>query len=65
MKEAIVAFQNDFATQLLLAPIELDFSYESYIKEKMELNGCERLDDYLSFFEENAFLEMEIRNLRV
>jgi len=61
MKEAIVAFQNDFATQLLLAPLELDFSYERYIKEKMEANGCENIDDYLSFFEENAFLEREIR----
>jgi len=61
MKEAIVAFQNDFATQLLLAPIELDFSYERYIREKMEANGCEKIDDYLSFFEENRFIEMEIR----
>jgi len=61
MKEAIVAFQNDFATQLLLAPIELDFSYERYIREKMEANSCEKIDDYLSFFEENRFIEMEIR----
>jgi len=61
MKEAIVAFQNDFATQLLLAPKELDFSYERYVRDKMEANGCEKLDDYLSFFEENAFLEREIR----
>jgi hypothetical protein len=61
MKEAIVAFQNDFATQLLLAPEELDFSYERYVKEKIEANGCEKLDDYLSFFEENAFLEKEIK----
>jgi predicted nucleotidyltransferase component of viral defense system len=62
MKEAIVAFQNDFATQLLLAPEELDFSYERYVKEKMEVNGCNSLDDYLSFFEENAFLESEIKS---
>jgi predicted nucleotidyltransferase component of viral defense system len=61
MKEAIVTFQNDFATQLLLAPTELNFSYECYIKEKMDLNSCERIDDYLSFFEENTFLEMEIK----
>jgi len=61
MKEAIIAFQNDFATQLLLAPKSLDFSYERYIKEKMEANGCEKVDDYLSFFEENTFVEMEIR----
>ena len=61
MREAIVAFQNDFATQLLLAPEELDFSYERYVKEKMEVNGCENLDDYLSFFEENGFIEREIK----
>jgi hypothetical protein len=61
MKEAIVAFQNDFATQLLLAPNELDFSYKKYLKEKMEFNECDRVDDYLSFFEENAFLEREIK----
>jgi len=61
MKEAIVTFQNDFATQLLLAPAELDFSYERYIREKMEANSCEKIDDYLSFFEENRFIEIEIR----
>jgi len=61
MKEAIIAFQNDFATQLLLAPKSLDFSYERYIKEKMEANNCNKIDDYLSFFKENSFMEMEIR----
>jgi len=63
MKESILAFQNDFATQLLLAPCVLDFSYEKYLKEKMKLNGCERVDDYLSFFEENTFLESELKLL--
>ena len=62
MREAIIAFQNDFATKLLLAPDELDFSYKRYVKEKMEFNGCDSVDDYLSFFEENAFLEREIRS---
>jgi len=61
MKEAIVAFQNDFATQLLLAPNELDFSYERYVKEKMKFNACDSVDEYLSFFEENGFLEREIK----
>ncbi|SFV50801.1 hypothetical protein MNB_SV-12-1079 [hydrothermal vent metagenome] len=61
MKEAIISFQNDFATQLLLTPKELDFSYERYIHRQMEANSCERVEDYLSFFEENIFLEMEIR----
>lgn len=61
MKEAIVNFQNDFASKLLLAPNELDFSYENYLKERMRENECDSVDDYLSFFEENEFLEMEIR----
>jgi len=63
MKEAIVAFQNDFATQLLLAPKELDFSYKKYLNEKMKFNECDRVDDYLSFFEENGFLERELRSI--
>ncbi len=63
MKEAILTFQNNFATQLLLAPKALDFSYEKYVREKMEENECDTLDDYLSFFEENVFLENEIRIL--
>jgi hypothetical protein len=53
--------QNDFATQLLLAPNKLDFSYERYVKEKMEINECDNIDDYLIFFEENEFLESEIK----
>jgi len=46
MKEAIVAFQNDFANTLLLAPKMLDFSYEKYLKEKMKINECESVEDY-------------------
>jgi len=60
MKEAIIQFQNDFATTLLLAPKELDFSYERYLKTKMQENNCEKAEDYLTFFEENAFVEKEI-----
>ncbi|CAA6825699.1 MAG: Unknown protein [uncultured Sulfurovum sp.] len=63
MKEAVLTFQNNFATELLLAPEALDFSYEKYVREKMEENGCDTLDDYLSFFEENIFLENEIKIL--
>ena len=63
MKEAIVSFQNDFASTLLLAPKALDFSYETYLNRKMKENACEKVDDYLSFFEENEFLEREIRSL--
>ena len=62
MKEAIVAFQNDFANTLLLAPEVLDFSYERYVKRKIEESACESVEEYLSFYEENPFLEQEIRD---
>ncbi|MCH9741396.1 MAG: nucleotidyl transferase AbiEii/AbiGii toxin family protein [Epsilonproteobacteria bacterium] len=61
MKEAIITFQNDFANMLLLAPKELDFSYEAYLETKMRENKCETVEEYLSFFEENIFVEEEIR----
>ncbi len=61
MKEAIVAFQNDFASTLLLAPKELDFSYETYVTKQMEKNSCSTVEEYLSFFEENAFVEEELK----
>ncbi|HHS93195.1 MAG TPA: hypothetical protein ENK82_07600 [Campylobacterales bacterium] len=61
MKEAIVNFQNDFANTLLLAPEELDFSHEAYLKQKMAENECESVDEYLTFYEENAFIEQECR----
>lgn len=60
MKEVIVTFQNDFANTLLLAPEILDFSYERYIKRKMEESMCESVDEYLNFYEENRFIEREI-----
>ncbi len=63
LKEAIVVFQNDFANTLLLAPKLLDFSYETYIKEKIEENRCENIEDYLSFYEENTFVEEQIRGI--
>lgn len=63
MKEAIVNFQNDFATTLLLAPEMLDFSYEGYLRRKMEENSCESMDEYLSFYEENAFIEQACRGI--
>ena len=65
MKEAIIAFQNDFANTLLLAPKELDFSYEAYVKEQIEKNSCSTVDEYLSFFEENFFIEEECKNIKV
>ena len=63
MKEAIIAFQNDFANTLLLAPKELDFSYETYVKKQMEKNNCSTIDEYLSFFEENFFIEEECKKI--
>lgn len=63
MKEAIIQFQNDFASTLLLAPKELDFSYESYLNQNMQENACEKAEDYLSFFEANMFLEREIKDI--
>ena len=63
MKEAIIAFQNDFANTLLLAPKELDFSYETYVQKQMEKNNCSTIDEYLSFFEENLFIEEACNNI--
>jgi len=65
MKEAIIAFQNDFANTLLLAPKELDFSYATYLKKQMEKNNCSTVEEYLSFFEENAFIEEECIGIKV
>ena len=65
MKEAIIAFQNDFANTLLLAPKELDFSYETYVRTQMEKNSCSTVEEYLSFFEENVFIEEECRGIKV
>ena len=61
MREAIEAFQNNFAITLLLAPEILDFSYEKYLEDKMRENECESVEDYLTFYEENGFIEDEIR----
>ena len=63
MKEAIVAFQNDFESTLLLAPKELDFSYETYLRTQMEKNNSSTVEEYLSFFEENFFIEEECRGI--
>jgi len=65
MKEAIIAFQNDFANTLLLAPKELDFSYETYIRTQMGKNNCLTVEEYLSFFEENFFIEEECESFLI
>jgi hypothetical protein len=36
-------------------------SYTKYLKEKLRINNCVTIDDYLSFFEENTFLDNEIK----
>ncbi len=62
MKEAIRNFQNDFSYALLDATIEiLDFSYASYLKDKVLQFDCDNAENYLSFYEENAFVEKECR----
>jgi len=63
MKEAVINFQNDFANTLLLAPELLDFSYATYLKEKMKENECDTVDDYLSIYENNTFIEKECRKI--
>lgn len=63
MKEAVINFQNNFANTLLLAPELLDFSYASYLKEKMKESGCDSVDEYLSFYENNTFIEKECRKM--
>ncbi len=62
MKEAIKNFQNDFSCVLLNADTTmLDFSYETYLKDKILQFDCDNSENYLSFYEENAFVEQECR----
>ena len=63
MKEAVKNFQNDFSCLLLDASTEiLDFSYAAYLKEKVAQFDCDSAENYLSFYEENAFVEQECRH---
>lgn len=62
MKEAIKNFQNDFSCVVLDTTTEiLDFSYETYLKDKVIQFDCDSSENYLSFYEENAFIEQECR----
>jgi len=62
MKKAIENFQYDFASVLLDVEIDtLDFSYETYIKEKVLEFDCQNAENYLDFYEKNAFIEQECR----
>lgn len=62
MKKAIENFQYHFASVLLDAELDtLDFSYETYLKEKVIEFDCEDAENYLSFYEKNAFIEQECR----
>ena len=63
MKEAIINFQNDFTNVLLLAPEWLDFSYAAYLKEKMKEIECDSIDNYLTVYENNIFIEKECRKI--
>ncbi len=62
MKKEIENFQYNFASVLLDADIEiLDFSYGKYLNDKVLKFDCENAENYLSFYEENAFVEKECR----
>ncbi len=62
MKKAIENFQYHFASVLLDADIDaLDFSYETYLKEKVIEFDCQNAENYLNFYEKNAFVEQECR----
>ncbi len=62
MKKAIENFQYKFTSSLLDADIEiLDFSYGTYLNDKVLEFDCENAENYLSFYEGNAFVEKECR----
>ncbi len=62
MKKAIENFQYHLTSVLLDVDIDvLDFSYETYLKEKVIEFDCQNADNYLSFYEKNAFVEQECR----
>ena len=62
MKKAIEEFQNDFVSVLLDPQADiLDFSYEKYLKDKVLVFACDNAENYLSFYEKNAFVEQECR----
>jgi len=62
MKKAIEDFQEDFVSVLLDAQTSmLDFSYEKYLKDKILAFDCDTAENYLSFYEKNAFVEHECR----
>ena len=62
MKEAVENFQNDLICLLLDVETEiLDFSYSRYLEEKITQFDCDSAENYLSFYEENAFFEQECR----
>jgi len=62
MKKAIEEFQEEFASVLLDTQIDrLDFSYEKYLQEKVSAFDCDSAENYLSFYEKNAFVEQECR----
>ena len=62
MKKAIEDFQEDFASVLLDAQTSmLDFTYEKYLKDKVLAFDCDTAENYLSFYEKNAFVEQECR----
>ena len=62
MKKAIEEFQEDFASVLLDTETDrLDFTYKTYLQEKVSAFNCDSVENYLSFYEKNAFVEQECR----
>lgn len=62
MKKAIEHFQYHFTSVLLDENTDaLDFSYGTYLKEKTIEFDCENVENYLSFYEKNTFVEQECR----
>jgi len=60
MKKAIEEFQEEFASALLDVQTDmLDFTYEKYLQEKVLSFECDNVENYLSFYEKNAFVEQE------
>ena len=62
---------REYARQDVIEPLEIftkqvpklknDGVYETYLKEKVTEFDCQNVENYLSFYEKNAFEEQECR----
>lgn len=61
IKEAVDAFRLGMIEILLDPQVDvLDFTYETYLEKMAAENGCTK-EEFLDFFESNAFIEHECR----